>query len=192
MSDLRLNIQTLSSNVTTRNKPDEIQIRGNQADLVLHKKDSKFSIRQKLDTVEIGNYPARRQFDNSKNVMDMTKKTSRYAESKAMKAIAQYSSDGDRMMDIERKGSKPIAEIAKRKSQTFSKVNLDLVYYPNNSIDIKVRKGYIKYDFQPGEIKTNVNKNLQIDVKKGNLNVNVDRYPKVLINVVGGNTDQIV
>lgn len=185
MPSLRLDIQTVHSNLIRRSSPDQLRISGQQADLIIDKKKSHFTMRQKADTVEINNYPAWSQLDNSKRVGDMESKVSGYSKNKAMRAIAEYSSDGDQLMAIERKGAKPFASIAKRKSEKFSKAEVDIGYFPKNAIKVRVRKGYIKSSFTPSEIKTDVQKNLKIDVVHGSSSSHVDRYPEVRINVVG-------
>ncbi|MGM0508345.1 MAG: DUF6470 family protein [Fusobacteriota bacterium] len=181
-----LKINTIDAKVNIKKRDAQMNIKGNQADMTLKRKKHRFQVNTKDAKVEIDNYPAFRQFDNSKTTMDMERKVSSESMQKSYKAIAQYSSDGDAMMNIENSSGNVLAKIAADKAFGDLEREIGLQHFPKENIKIRVKKGNVRTNYIPGKIETNVRKNLQISSTPGKIDISAN-YPKVIIDLKGKN-----
>ncbi|TDT68073.1 hypothetical protein EV215_1794 [Hypnocyclicus thermotrophus] len=183
-----IQINTINSNIRISSTRPQMKIRGQDATMNLRKTKAKFNIKTKSDTVEIHNYPADKQLYR-KNPVDLQKDISNYSLQKGNQAISEYVQDGDRMMKIENNEKNAIANISLEKLYRNGKKEINVGYFPKEPIRIRVKKGYVNINYKPYKIDLNVKKNLNINSKKGTLNIGVDRYPKVEITTYDNKID---
>ncbi|BDU51080.1 DUF6470 family protein [Haliovirga abyssi] len=181
-----LKIETINAKINITKTDPKINITGQTGDFKLIKTEHRFEVEKKDAELLIHNYPAFRQLDNSKNIMDMTDKVASQSLNDSYTAIAEYASDGDAMMKIDKKSASPIPYIAKRKAERNLKAKVKLDVFPKNPIQIDVRKGYVTSSYSPGKIETISKERLNISAQMGEINIKAN-YPKVNINVIGGN-----
>lgn len=193
MNTPRINITPLNSNLYINKTDAKMHIRGQDASMQIHKTGDYFQINKRDAKLNINNYGPDKQL-HRKKIMDMTAEIAQEGQIGASKGVSRFVSDGQAMMKIENKGN-VIPLISKKNSEQGSKSELNISYFPAEPIQINVSEARVEVNHQASKIEVESHKNLQIDAERGNVQVNVDRYPKVIIDVEGlkgNNVDYLV
>jgi len=181
-----LKITTIDAKMTIQKRDPKMQISGQDAKVTIQKREHSFKVYTKDAKIKIDNYVAFKQLDNSKKMADMEAKIDGYSRQKGRKATSEYVSDGNNMMQIETNNKKVLSNISKRNANRFSNSEINLGIFPKNNIKINVEEGKVTTNYKPGEIKTNVQKNLKIKAIPGEIRTSAT-YPKVEIKMIGNN-----
>lgn len=178
---LRMNTQ--NSQINLKTKPAKMKISGQDADFKLKKTEGKFQIKQKSDTLDIDSYKAFKQL-GLERTQDLMRSQGAKSRRKVKENISNYVRDGEAMMKIENKGN-PVLKIAEKNAFKEDRVELNVTHFPQNPVEIRVKKGYLKVEAEPDKIEVDSKQKLNIDVTPGGVYTTVDRYPKVNIETVG-------
>jgi hypothetical protein len=187
----RLDINIRNSNLQISSKDPKIKVTGNQSSMKLNQTKSKFTVKQKFDKVDINNYPPDKQLYR-KNPTDLRRQIINYSKQKGNDAVSQYVREGNRAMELENDEKNLISNLAKESSFAKGKKDIRITYFPQEPIEIKVKKGYMKVDSKPSSIKPSVQKNIKVEATPGDLQIGADQYPKVEIQAIttsGNNFD---
>lgn len=186
-----LDIQVTNSHIILDRTPGKLDIQGMIPEFTLEKVPHKFDMYIKNAEIEIHNYGPRKQM-GLKNMEDLTFDFANKGKSESSQAIAEYVANGDAMMQIENKGSNPTVDISVSGSEKFSQPGeINVEYFPKEGPEIIVKPGNIDVQFQHGEVNFHGQQTLQINYEPGKQQNSIDKYPKVNIEVVGGNVDYI-
>jgi hypothetical protein len=178
-----LRINTENSNLQMKSVSPKMKIEGQSGDFSIDKTKGSMKIRQKADTLEIDTYNAYKQL-GLKSPQDLMKSQGAKSKKKSAENLSSYVRDGEALMKIENKGN-AIARISEKNANKANEVDLNIAYFPEEPIEIKVKKGYLKIDAQPEKIEVKSNNKLKISVEPGGIYTKVDQYPKVNIKAVG-------
>jgi len=184
----RLDIKTYNSNILIEKVQPKIEITGQVGNFSIEKEKRVFEIDKKNDKLVINNYPPKKAI-NFKRPEDLRQDISSTSKNEYMKGLAEIGDNKDLLLKIENKNVSAIKEIAKKKAYSGSDVSINISYFPQEPIKIDVEEGHFDINYKPEKIKTNIEKTLDIQVERGKVNIDIDRYPKVEINVVGENID---
>lgn len=179
----RLDINITNSNLRISGKDPKIKIQGHQASYNLNKTERKFTVKQKFDKVEIHNYPPDKQLYR-KNPTDLRRQINNYSQQKASDAVSQYAREGERMKRLEDNEKNVLSNIATENSYAKGKKDIKIDFFPKEPVDISVKKGYMKVDYQPSRIKSNVQKHIKIETTPGDLQIGANQYPRVEITAI--------
>lgn len=187
----KLDIQVTNSHLILDKTPGKLDIQGQIPDFTLEKIPHKFDMYIKNAEIEIHNYGPRKQM-GLKNIEDLASDYANKGKSEASAAISEYVANGNAMMQIENKGSNPVAEIAVSGSERFSQPGeINVEFFPKEGPRILVTPGNIDVQFQHGEVNFHGQQKLQINYQPEVQQNSIDKYPKVDIEVVGGSVDYI-
>lgn len=180
---VNLRINTENSRLQMRNVSPKMKIEGQGGDFSIKKTEGSMKIRQKADTVEINTYNAYKQL-GLESPQDLMKSQGAKARKKAVQNMSSYVRDGEALMKIENKGN-AIARISEKNANKVNEVDLNVAYFPEEPIEVKVKKGYLKIDSKPDKLDVKSDQKLKISVEPGGVYTKVDQYPKVNIKAVG-------
>lgn len=184
----RLDIKTYKSNITIEKIQPKLEISGQVGDFRIEKEKRVFEIDKKNDKIIIDNYPPKKEL-NFRRPEDLRANISSTSKSEYMKGLAEIGDNKDLLLKIENKDVDAIKEIAKKKAYSGSDVSINISYFPKEPIKIDVQKGHFNVNYKPEKISTEIDKKLDIQVERGKVNIGIDRYPKLEINVIGENID---
>lgn len=185
---ITLNIETIKSNIQIEHQSSRMQIENISSGIRIEKQDAKLDVYTRSPKLEIDSYPAFKQL-NYRNTGDFMRYYGSISQQNATEAVSEYAGDGDAMMKIESKGD-TIGAISDRKAARFGGDTVNIEYFPQEPIDIRVIEGVTGADFAPGFINISSEAKLNINVDRGGVTYNIDRFPKVNIETMGSVIDQ--
>lgn len=188
----RINISPLNSNIQINKSDAKLHINGQHASMQVYKTGDYFEIDKRDAKIHINNYGPDKQLYRKK-IMDMTEEIAQEGQIGVSKGISRYVSDGETMMRIENKGN-VIPRLAKKNSEP-SRMQVNIDYFPKEPIQISASEASMQVNSAPAKIEVESHSNLQIEAEAPRVEINVDRYPKVIVDVEGfkgNNIDYLV
>lgn len=180
---LRLEINQIFAKIGLKKEPPKSTIKQKQADFELKQIDGELKIDSNPVKVEIDSKRARAAL-HSKSCKVYSKDIARKGQETALKAIAQYTKEGDQLAAIEKNGNPLITQAKKRANSKKRKLMLKWKPGPN----IKVKPGGKDISFKPKdfdgvELKTKSNWP-KVDLNWGKIEVYQTQPPELEIRAV--------
>lgn len=187
----RLEITTQKSRIIIDKTPPKMNISGQVGDFTLEKEKRVFEIDKKSDKVIINNYPPKKEL-NFRRPEDLRLHIASVSKEEYSKGLSEIVENSDMLLKIENKNLNAIKEIAKKKAKFTTNTSLNMTFFPKEPIKIDVQKGHFDVNYSPEKISTYVHKKLNIEAEMGKIDIKVDKYPKVEIDVVGENLNYLI
>ncbi len=176
------------SNILMEKTNPKMSISGQVGNFRLEKENRKFEIEKTDAKLTIDSYPAKKQL-NFKRPMDVKVEISQKAQQAYFESLSERAQNADLLLNIQDENVNALKEIAVKRSSKGKDVSLNIAYFPQEPIEINVKPGDISANYSPEKIKTHVEKTLNIEFERGEINTKIDQYPKIEIDVVGENID---
>jgi hypothetical protein len=186
-----LELTHYKSNILIEKTNPKMSISGQVGNFRLEKEKRQFEIEKTDAKLEINSYPAKKQL-NLKRPMDVKVDISQKAQQAYYESLAERSQNADLLLNIQDENVNALKEIAIKRSSKGKDVSLNIQYFPQEPIEINVTPGDININYAPEKIKTHVDKTLNIEFQRGEVNTKIDQYPKIEVDVVGDNIDYII
>jgi hypothetical protein len=183
---MRVEISTKQGLIGIKTTPGKLNIEQTPARLLVRQEIGRISIKTEKPKLEISQYEGMAQMGYRK-LSDATAELARIGKQKALQYIAAKAEEGKRLQAIE-KGGNPIREIAVEKAWRKKESNGGFTPYARPSFNAKPAKiiitppeiknpAHIGYeaDYIPGKI--------DIDYRRGQVNIYMRRYPEVKIDI---------
>jgi hypothetical protein len=184
----QIKIEQRTGKIGLQIKKPQQSLRQEKSTLEIHQDVGKLKIKKDVVEVNVDNYPARYDL-GYKNSSDMVKQSARQGKEAVIKAIGQYSQQGDQLMRIENKG-KPLVQQAKQATQAGKK-EIGLRWKRGPKINVKPHK--LELDYKPNypSIKSSMG-SVATDLERGTVKVSLDQYNKLKISLTGNRLNRLI
>jgi hypothetical protein len=156
----QLEIRQQSSKIALKSVNPSIEIKKKNVKSKMNCVSGKIEIKSKDAFIKIDNYPSRYDI-GFKKTYDFTRDNYRKTQKKVLEIISQYSREGDRLMEYEKKGA--ITELAKIKTPMRTRRELTLKSIRGPKLDISLPRQEIKH--RPGRVKVDISTYTPVKVK---------------------------